>query len=430
MRKWAGRGLVFLGVVVAMLGTIYLARFSVTTKDVETARTRLEQARAALQARASKTPPGNPTSATPNTTTPSEDRLAALKALVEQSKAALTQEDMASIILHVRQGSWTDAEAQKADALLKRFAAELEGLRAFARDANQCPLPQLTSASYLEMSRECSYYYPATLLELSVRAAAHGGNLDLAEQDLSALFHLAAALPALGTNRSECWQIAQRTLVDVLPGDAVTTDRGSRLAAVARETLPDQAEFTNEFVGEVDVFSAIFSDEVLAADPNQDRSVVIAISRPFRTTATADMMAFAEDIVALSDRPYYEIRDQLDAIRAREGRARYTNPMAWKMPTWADFYVHHFAQEARRDLLCLGLAIEAYRNEHGSYPASLEVIAARLGGTLPLDPFTGRPYVYRVSGDTFALYSVGADQTDQGGSRSDDVVWRDKAART
>ena len=44
--------------------------------------------------------------------------------------------------------------------------------------------------------------------------------------------------------------------------------------------------------------------------------------------------------------------------------------------------------------------------------------------TLPTDPFTGKPFVYRRSGAGFRLYSLGPDQQD------DDGVSRDPSRKT
>ncbi|MHC4979567.1 MAG: hypothetical protein ACYTGT_11170 [Planctomycetota bacterium] len=65
----------------------------------------------------------------------------------------------------------------------------------------------------------------------------------------------------------------------------------------------------------------------------------------------------------------------------------------------------------------LQLAIEGYRAEHGSYPATLESLIPEWIDQVPGDPFSVSPFVYRlVSGDEhgrrYLLYSVGADGLD------------------
>jgi len=74
----------------------------------------------------------------------------------------------------------------------------------------------------------------------------------------------------------------------------------------------------------------------------------------------------------------------------------------------------------------VGLAAIDYRNEHGSYPATLDV----LGLEEVADPFNGEPLNYRLEGDGFVIHSVGRDAADDGGWQpagtpdNDDISWR------
>jgi hypothetical protein len=59
--------------------------------------------------------------------------------------------------------------------------------------------------------------------------------------------------------------------------------------------------------------------------------------------------------------------------------------------------------------------LERYHLAHGVYPESLDALGA-LGDGLPHDPMNGEPYHYQLRPDgTFLLYSVGWNQTDDGG---------------
>jgi len=100
---------------------------------------------------------------------------------------------------------------------------------------------------------------------------------------------------------------------------------------------------------------------------------------------------------------------------------------------WGEFS-SQARHESRLDLTRIGLLIEHYRTEYGSCPASLDLIAPWLGGEVPVDVFSGEPYRYESSGDTFLLYSVGRNGRDDGGiskrhSSKDDIVWRGEDER-
>jgi hypothetical protein len=75
----------------------------------------------------------------------------------------------------------------------------------------------------------------------------------------------------------------------------------------------------------------------------------------------------------------------------------------------------------------MGLLLEQYQEENGLYPATLDAITPQLGGSVPVDPFTGESYVYVPSGNSVQLYSVGMNLVDDGGIHhpiTADVVWR------
>jgi hypothetical protein len=71
------------------------------------------------------------------------------------------------------------------------------------------------------------------------------------------------------------------------------------------------------------------------------------------------------------------------------------------------------------------LALERYRQEKGSYPATLEELKqAGYLDTLPADPYSNGPLTYRAIGDGFTLYSVGPDFVDNGGTPGTDSKGR------
>ena len=73
------------------------------------------------------------------------------------------------------------------------------------------------------------------------------------------------------------------------------------------------------------------------------------------------------------------------------------------------------------DLARTAIALERYRLAHGEYPESLDVLAPRFIVQVPHDVIGGGPLHYRRTSDgQFVLYSVGWNETDDGG----EVVFR------
>src|SRR5262245_27471098 len=67
-------------------------------------------------------------------------------------------------------------------------------------------------------------------------------------------------------------------------------------------------------------------------------------------------------------------------------------------------------------LLQADLALRLYQTDHGALPERLGDLVPKYLPTVPLDPYSQQPLIYKVNGDSFLLYSVGLDQTDNGGN--------------
>jgi hypothetical protein len=116
---------------------------------------------------------------------------------------------------------------------------------------------------------------------------------------------------------------------------------------------------------------------------------------------------------------YPEIDKSLQAESRKEGR--------WGLAPWNVFasildlsklqepakfaYAQTRVNETR-----IACALERYWLMHHAYPASLDALVPDDIAALPHDVMTGKPYLYRLRPEgTFLLYSVGWDQTDDGG---------------
>jgi hypothetical protein len=71
------------------------------------------------------------------------------------------------------------------------------------------------------------------------------------------------------------------------------------------------------------------------------------------------------------------------------------------------------------------LALFAYKAQEGRFPESLrQLVQAGLLLSVPIDPYSGAPLIYRIQGDSFTLYSIGEDFTDGGGRPCE---WNEKS---
>jgi len=82
-----------------------------------------------------------------------------------------------------------------------------------------------------------------------------------------------------------------------------------------------------------------------------------------------------------------------------------------------DREVRHLAN-LRATLLTAALEFRFARD--GAYPEKLSELSPDPLAALPVDPFSGEPFIYHRQGDlTYVLYSVGPNGTDDGGRPAD-----------
>ncbi len=77
--------------------------------------------------------------------------------------------------------------------------------------------------------------------------------------------------------------------------------------------------------------------------------------------------------------------------------------------------VRHKRVVAQMRLLTIELALRCYQAEQGHAPTGLKQLVSNYLQRVPMDPFSGRPIIYRPRGTTWLLYSVGEDGADDGG---------------
>ncbi|HAV64954.1 MAG TPA: hypothetical protein DCY13_21605, partial [Verrucomicrobiales bacterium] len=73
------------------------------------------------------------------------------------------------------------------------------------------------------------------------------------------------------------------------------------------------------------------------------------------------------------------------------------------------------ADQAAIDLAVVACALERHRLAEGAYPNQLSALAPEYLASVRHDLIDGQPLRYRRAGDSFVLYSIGANETDDGG---------------
>jgi hypothetical protein len=87
------------------------------------------------------------------------------------------------------------------------------------------------------------------------------------------------------------------------------------------------------------------------------------------------------------------------------------------MPALGKATVKSARMQTHLDAVRLACALERYRLAHGELPGQLDDLAPHFIQRIPNDVMDGKPLRYRLNPDgSYILYSVGWNQTDEGGA--------------
>ena len=144
-------------------------------------------------------------------------------------------------------------------------------------------------------------------------------------------------------------------------------------------------------------------------------------------------LQLVHELIAVADMPYRESHEAFIEIERRLDEdvpgccifSRLLVPVMWKPVVKRDETI------ARVGLAQAALALKAYNNKMGQYPASLAELRKVIPWELREDPCSGQDFLYQREGDGFLVYSLGPNLKDDSGmvakdSEEGDIIWRCK----
>jgi len=124
-------------------------------------------------------------------------------------------------------------------------------------------------------------------------------------------------------------------------------------------------------------------------------------------------------IVNLKDRTYSAAngaKAETDFVKLVSRRTPYNRLFMIIAPAFGKASAKFVQAQAAADLAGLAIALERYRLAHGEFPETLAALEPQFIAKLPHDVMNGQPLKYRRMADgSFILYSVGWNETDDGG---------------
>ncbi len=159
------------------------------------------------------------------------------------------------------------------------------------------------------------------------------------------------------------------------------------------------------------------------------------ILRPFLKKDMRQAMPAFDRLAAQASVPYYQSRADLRAWDLQK-RPWYAFLSKFFIGNSEAAFMKVAMIEAIQTASRTGLACRLYKGRTGQYPDSLEALVPGILTEVPVDPFTGKSFVYRREGEGFIVYSLGSNQKDDGGrstymitqlvmDKDDDWTWKE-----
>ncbi len=144
------------------------------------------------------------------------------------------------------------------------------------------------------------------------------------------------------------------------------------------------------------------------------------LGRPWRQHDEATFLRLLREGIAAGDRPYHQAHTQLAQWKHTRQVRRDSWPAApltgLRLEDLEELWLELATGEAWARVARTAVALERYRLLHGDYPDPLADLAPALLAEVHVDPFDGQPLRYIRTPDRVAVYSVGWDTLDGGGS--------------
>lgn len=168
-------------------------------------------------------------------------------------------------------------------------------------------------------------------------------------------------------------------------------------------------------------------------DPAEAESFIAAAEQSDFPSTVQLGEAYFDALEAAAKLPYPQAAQSLRQLENWLASDRESSPLLQHMvPALTRYHFIKTRAETTRRAVQLVTHLQAYRQQTGSYPESLDALG---DAPFAIDPFSGAEFTYRVEADDFVLYSTGGNTLDDGGRHDpkgdthDMVFWPRPAAR-
>ena len=284
---------------------------------------------------------------------------------------------------------------QKALDLFEK-AAKLEGL-AIVTETAQADFDK--QAQHFQLMRTS-----ARMLAARALVAAAQGHGDEAAEWCIVLCHFTRAMPGERLISGLVSIAIQHVICETILTSqewAPSSPAQTRELMAALAGLQTDTPLPRMFCGERVTGMALFQENTaLASAPDH-----------FKRPNQAEYMKLMRQTIAAARKPFPDSMDTMDAL-AKVSRPPLISNLA---PALSAAFTQAARLQAEVRVVHVSLALRLAHSESGVWPGNLKVLVPKYVDKLPLDPFTGKPLLYKLSGAGCSVYSTGDDRDDNGG---------------
>jgi len=303
---------------------------------------------------------------------------------------------------------------EKAEALAESLKGFREALALFRKGATlkgQVVAAEVTRGDFERiMSRLSLIRMSGRMLSARALVAAARGRGDEAVEWCIALCRFAGAVP-------------DETLISGLVSIAVrhviceTVESCQKWApsspAKTRELMAALAELETD----APMVRMLCGERVLGISIFQGGKYVGRAPKFFKRPNHAEYLLVMRKAISAARMPFPACLDEMDALVQRsKGRSGFFALVNQLTPALSAAFVKAGRAQAEVRVLRVWLALRCARTKGTGLPVNLEGLAPEYLEKVPLDPFSGKPMLYKRTDAGCLVYSVGDDRTDDGGA--------------
>jgi uncharacterized membrane protein len=349
---------------------------------------------------------------------------------------------------------WKTEDKQR----ISRIARENEPAYLLIKKATQLPACRFPLNYAAGNRMNFPHYTPMRILRTILIARtiteAEQGNFNAAVDDILSGIQMAEHLSTEPNSNSFSFHTGTRdTFLKILQGIYNRTDLNqSQLIRIVESlnSISGRRNMVSTLAGEralftMDIFRMLIYPQAddnyhLNAPPFRTGPILFLYRIFFNFGYKKDCTVYlrlSERQLDLLSEPYYQTKSVFEELSKEENRLLYRHPRAAMFyPSYYRYSSQIAKFEIGRDLAKIATALKRYKLKYEVYSKNLAELRPDLISELPIDPFTGRDFVYKQEGKGFLLYSLGENGVDDGcktitvrtGSRDQikllDIPWR------